>query len=59
MAADLVSLIAVQHGLIQTRIEWDRGNTLGAVLCLALVTPVLILLGRAIALSVGNRLLRL
>lgn len=55
IAADLVFLIAVQHGLIQSHIDLDRGNILGAALSMTVVTPILALLARAIALRLGNK----
>lgn len=58
IAADLVFLIAAQHGLIHTRIELDRGNVLGAILSFGLVTPILSLVARTFAYSVGTRLFR-
>ena len=53
LAADLALLAVLQQGFIQARIESDRGNIPGVILCLAFVTPLLALMARTLVLEAG------
>ena len=55
LAGDLAFLAALQQGFIQANVEMGRGNILGMILCLAVVTPVLALLARTLVLELGRK----